>query len=149
MNRIFSISLQFSNKCIIRSIPNVNITQVRNKVTAKASKGKGGGEAGKGKVGGETGKGKGGSEVGKGKGGGEAGKGPEEEEERRRQSSRPERLLSASPRRSQQVREDGQRCALVCYSQRESAQDAIEALKGVYKIREGAERPIEVAWAKR
>ena len=42
MNRIFSISLQFSNKCIIRSIPNVNITQVRNKVTAKASKGKGG-----------------------------------------------------------------------------------------------------------
>ena len=45
MNRIFSISLQFSNKCV-RSIPNrnVNITQMRNMAAVKAK----GGKAGKG-----------------------------------------------------------------------------------------------------
>ena len=42
MNRIFSISLQFSNKCV-RSIPNVNMIQVRNKAAAgKGKAGKGG-----------------------------------------------------------------------------------------------------------
>ena len=44
MNRIFSISLQFSNKCF-RSIPNknVNMIQVRNKAAAgKGKAGKGG-----------------------------------------------------------------------------------------------------------
>ena len=44
MNRIFSISLQFSNKCV-GSIPNrnVNMIQVRNKAAAgKGKAGKGG-----------------------------------------------------------------------------------------------------------
>lgn len=42
----------------------------------------------------------------------------------------------------------GQRCALLFYTKAEAAEDAIKVLNGIYKIREDAERPIKVAWAK-
>jgi len=42
----------------------------------------------------------------------------------------------------------GQRCALLFYAKQESAEDAIKVLNGIYKIREDAENPIKVAWAK-
>lgn len=42
----------------------------------------------------------------------------------------------------------GQRCAFVFYEKAESAEDAIEVLDGVYKIREDAEAPIDVRWPK-
>lgn len=42
----------------------------------------------------------------------------------------------------------GHRCALLFYSTLESANDAIKVLHGVYKIREDADNPIKVAFAK-
>jgi len=40
----------------------------------------------------------------------------------------------------------GLRCAFVYYSTKESGEDAIQVLNGVYKIREDAQEPIRVRW---
>mmetsp|Transcript_10306 Transcript_10306/g.32030 ORF Transcript_10306/g.32030 Transcript_10306/m.32030 type:complete len:466 (-) Transcript_10306:67-1464(-) len=42
----------------------------------------------------------------------------------------------------------GMKCAFVVYKQREAAEDAIKLLDHIYKIRENAEEPIEVRWAR-
>jgi len=41
----------------------------------------------------------------------------------------------------------GFKAAFVCYSERNAGEDAIKVLNGIYKIRENAERPIQVKWA--
>lgn len=40
------------------------------------------------------------------------------------------------------------RCALLFYDERQAGEDAVSVLNGQYKIREDADRPIKVSWAK-
>lgn len=49
-------------------------------------------------------------------------------------------ILAAHPK-------TGLRCALLVYKDSQSAEDAISALDGVYKLRRDAEQPVKVSWA--
>lgn len=40
------------------------------------------------------------------------------------------------------------RCSLVFYKDQQSAEDAISVLSGIYRIRQGADQPIKVSWAR-